>query len=253
MTTAVTAPALFQGLADELAAAVGGMVNAPAQATVAGPGNGLGWKLPLTARGDLEGPLAVWIANEHAVALAAAVLGPDPAPDTESVADMVRELWQQAISAVCLTDAFKGVQIEMGALEPGQPPAGPTGYEVRSGDLHLHITAGGTALPKAPEPLPVAAPASLPAGATNDRLDLVLDIDLPLTVRFARTTLPLKALAALGPGSIVNMGRSPDEPVQMLVGDRVIARGEVVVVSGNYGIRITDLVSPADRVRALEG
>jgi flagellar motor switch protein FliN/FliY len=49
------------------------------------------------------------------------------------------------------------------------------------------------------------------------------------------------------------MGRTPDEPVQMLVGDRVIARGEVVVVSGNYGIRITDLVSPADRVRALEG
>jgi flagellar motor switch protein FliN/FliY len=48
------------------------------------------------------------------------------------------------------------------------------------------------------------------------------------------------------------MGRSPDAPVEMLVGEQVIARGEVVIVSGNYGVRITDLVSPADRVRALE-
>lgn len=253
MSTAVTVPALFQGLVNELAAAVGAMVNEPVQATAAAPGNGLGWKLPLTASGDLEGAFAVWVAQDHALTLATAVLGPDPAPDTESVSDMVRELWQQAISAVCLTEPFTGVTLEMGPLEPGQPPASPTGYELRSGALHLHIIAGGTALPKAPEPLPVAASHSLPTGASNDRLDLVLDIDLPLTVRFARTTLPLKVLAALGPGSVVNMGRTPDEPVQMLVGDRVIARGEVVVVSGNYGIRITDLVSPADRVRALEG
>ena len=45
---------------------------------------------------------------------------------------------------------------------------------------------------------------------------------------------------------------SPDEPCEMLVSDKVIARGEVVIVGGNYGIRITDLVSPAERVRALE-
>lgn len=94
-------------------------------------------------------------------------------------------------------------------------------------------------------------PAAEPVIAPH-RLSMVLDIDLPLTVRFGRTVLPLRTLASLGPGSVVNMGRTPDEPVELLVGDRVIARGEVVVVSGNYGVRITDLVSPAERVRALE-
>jgi flagellar motor switch protein FliN/FliY len=53
--------------------------------------------------------------------------------------------------------------------------------------------------------------------------------------------MPLRALAELGPGSVVDMGRSPDEPVELLVGERVIARGEVVVVAGNYGVRITEL------------
>jgi flagellar motor switch protein FliN/FliY len=69
----------------------------------------------------------------------------------------------------------------------------------------------------------------------------VLDVELPLVVRFGRTILPLRALADLGPGSVVDMGRSPDDPVELLVGDRLIAKGEVVVVGGNYGVRITEL------------
>jgi flagellar motor switch protein FliN len=117
-------------------------------------------------------------------------------------------------------------------------------------------------------PVPVSAPAPVPAPArapvraapppqepssdVNSKLELVLDIDLPLVVRFGRTTMSLKELSDLGPGSIVDMGRSPDAPVEMLVGDRVIARGEVVVVAGNYGVRIVDLVSSAERIRALE-
>ena len=51
---------------------------------------------------------------------------------------------------------------------------------------------------------------------------------------------------------MVDMGRSPDEPVQLLVGSQVIAEGEVVVVAGNYGVRITSLVSPAERLRAMD-
>ena len=92
--------------------------------------------------------------------------------------------------------------------------------------------------------------------ATNGRqpsnLDLVLDVELPLVVRFGRTVLSLKALSGLGPGSIVDMGRSPDDPVELLVSDKVIAFGEVVIVDGSYGLRITDLVSRSDRLRALE-
>ena len=82
---------------------------------------------------------------------------------------------------------------------------------------------------------------------------MILDIDLPLVVRFGRTELPLRSLAGLGPGSVIDLGRAPDEPVEVLVTNQVVARGEVVVVGGNYGVRITDVISPADRVRSMEG
>ena len=76
-----------------------------------------------------------------------------------------------------------------------------------------------------------------------DRLDAVLGVDLPLVVRFGRTSLPFRAVAELGPGSVIDMGRAPEEPVDLLVGDRLIARGDVVVVGGNYGVRITEIVA----------
>src|ERR1043165_7967647 len=90
--------------------------------------------------------------------------------------------------------------------------------------------------PPDPEPLSAALPQ-----AQSDRLDAVLDVELPLVVRFGRAVMPLRALADLGPGSVVDMGRSPDDPVELLVGERLIARGEVVIVGGNYGVRITEL------------
>ncbi len=87
----------------------------------------------------------------------------------------------------------------------------------------------------------------------DPRLDAVLDVDLPLVVRFGRAIMPLRLLADLGPGSVIDMGRSPDEPVDLLVGDRLIARGEVVIVGGNYGVRITELAATRPQAIGLEG
>jgi flagellar motor switch protein FliN/FliY len=89
-------------------------------------------------------------------------------------------------------------------------------------------------------------------GIDAGRIDIILDIDLPVVVRFGRTEMPIRALARLGPGSVVDLGRSPDDPVEVLVSGRVVATGEVVIVSGNYGIRILDVVSPSERVRSME-
>jgi flagellar motor switch protein FliN/FliY len=83
--------------------------------------------------------------------------------------------------------------------------------------------------------------AVIPAVPPDTRLDAVLDVELPLVVRFGRAVMPLRSLADLGPGSVIDMGRSPDEPVELLVGERLVARGEVVIVAGNYGVRITEL------------
>ena len=85
-----------------------------------------------------------------------------------------------------------------------------------------------------------------------DRIDVILDIDLPLIVRFGRTELPLRTLARMGPGSLIDLGRSADDPVDVLVSHRVVARGEVVIVGGNYGVRILDVVSPKERIRSME-
>jgi flagellar motor switch protein FliN/FliY len=84
------------------------------------------------------------------------------------------------------------------------------------------------------------------------RIGVILDIDLPVVVRFGRTEMPLRALTRLGPGSVIDLGRSPDDPVEVLVSDRVVARGEVVIVGGNYGIRVLDVVSPSERIRSVE-
>lgn len=86
----------------------------------------------------------------------------------------------------------------------------------------------------------------------ESRIDVILDIDLPVVVRFGHTELPLRMLTRLGPGSVIDLGRSPDDPVEVMVSDRVIARGEVVVVGGNYGIRILDVVSTTERMRSME-
>lgn len=90
------------------------------------------------------------------------------------------------------------------------------------------------------------------AAESTERLDVILDIELPLVIRFGHTEVPLKTLVQLGPGSVIDLGRSPHEPVELLVSNRVVARGEVVVVSGNYGIRVIDVIRPLTRGSVLE-
>jgi flagellar motor switch protein FliN/FliY len=87
--------------------------------------------------------------------------------------------------------------------------------------------------------------------AAASTLGVLLDIDLPLVVRFGETRLPIQVITALGPGSVIDLGRLPDDPVDLLVNERVVARGEVVVASGQYAVRITEVTSPETRLLSL--
>ena len=87
------------------------------------------------------------------------------------------------------------------------------------------------------------------AGAKN--LDLLLDVEMPVSVSFGRAQLPLKDVIKLTTGSIVELSRSVSEPVDIIVNNCVIARGEVVVVEGNFGVRIKEISSKQDRLRSL--
>ena len=80
---------------------------------------------------------------------------------------------------------------------------------------------------------------------------MLLQVELDLSVSFGTTCLNLQEVLKLASGSIVELNRSVAEPVDVLVNNCVIARGEVVVVDGNYGIRVTEIVSRQDRMRTI--
>lgn len=119
--------------------------------------------------------------------------------------------------------------------------------------------------PPAAAVAPAAAAAPTPPGATSapppevpgvsgaraSNLELLLDVKLDATIRFGRKHLLLREVLELHPGSAVALDRHVEEPVELLVGGRVVAEGEVVIVDGNYGLRITEILSPLQRIESL--
>jgi flagellar motor switch protein FliN/FliY len=85
----------------------------------------------------------------------------------------------------------------------------------------------------------------------SGNLDLLLDIQLPVVVRMGQTEMQMGELLKLTPGSILELNRSADAPVELLVNGKLIAKGEVVVVDGNFAFRITEIESRAARIRSL--
>lgn len=81
-------------------------------------------------------------------------------------------------------------------------------------------------------------------------LELLLDLELPVSISFGRAQLPLQHALKLSAGSLIELNRSVDDPVEIIVNDRVIARGEVVVVNGNYGVRIQEIASHQERLQS---
>jgi flagellar motor switch protein FliN len=107
--------------------------------------------------------------------------------------------------------------------------------------------------PAAQAPAPKAAPAAVESKipAHSRTMDLLLDVDLPVSISFGKALLPMKDVLKLTTGSIVELNRGLNEPVEVLVNHCLIARGEVVVVEGNYAIRILEIASRQDRLRSL--
>ncbi len=88
------------------------------------------------------------------------------------------------------------------------------------------------------------------AGSMKD-INFILDIPLEVTVVIGRTKMLVQELLQLGQGSVVALEKLAGEPMEVYVNDRLIGRGEVVVVNERFGIRLTDIISPAERVRQL--
>ena len=85
--------------------------------------------------------------------------------------------------------------------------------------------------------------------SVGSNIDMVLDIPVQLSVELGRTKLPIKQILELKPGSVVELDSVSGEPIDVLVNGYLIAQGEIVVVNGKFGIRLTDVVTPSERFK----
>jgi len=117
-----------------------------------------------------------------------------------------------------------------------------------------------TAAAPAAQAMPAATPAAstvfpplaqdAPSGFHND-IGMILDIPVQLTVELGRTRIPIKNILQLAQGSVVELDGMAGEPMDVLVNGCLIAQGEVVVVNDKFGIRLTDIITPSERIRKL--
>ena len=117
-----------------------------------------------------------------------------------------------------------------GPATAGVPAQGPNG-----GDMGVPATA----------PKQHAAPAV-------QSLDFILDIPLKVTVELGRSKMAIREILQLAQGSVIELSKFAGEPLEVLVNDKLIARGEVVVVNEKFGIRLTDIISPVERIEQLK-
>ncbi len=137
----------------------------------------------------------------------------------------------------------------------GETPA--TGEEAENApDQPAEVTHGPVQPPnldQALQPEPVIQPVSfspvtggIGAGASNS-MQLIMDVQLQVTVELGRAVMQVRDVLALGPGAVVELDTHAGEPVEVVVNNKTIARGEVVVIDENFGVRITEIVSGAER------
>jgi flagellar motor switch protein FliN/FliY len=95
------------------------------------------------------------------------------------------------------------------------------------------------------------APAPAPPAGLSPGINLLLDVELEVSLRFGCKELPLGEILDLGPGDVVPLDRNVADPVDLIVGDKIVARGEVVLVNGNFGLRVTEVASPRKRLESI--
>jgi flagellar motor switch protein FliN len=263
----VTERILVTALVEELAAVAAAMVGVEPHIEPEVSDNSPVWSLAFNITGSFEGRVVLAVPVADAAKLTGLMLGFDEPPAEDVVADSFREIAQQVASAATVKH---GPELTITVAEPIQsgPPA-PADAEwavITLGDLLTHVATWATLTPaqnrqSAPvvaSPPAAARPSSarLPAagpGPVPGNLDLILDIELPLWVRFGVTAMSMQALSKIGPGATIDLDRAPEDPVDVMVNNTVIARGEVVVVAGNYGVRVTEVMSTTDRIRSMSG
>lgn len=217
-----------EALNDLHLSAVGEVGSQLASAFIEGLGNGLGRSLSASA-GDLSpvqpGDLAAAAAN-----LGASLVACELSLDVEgALPSPFLLVLDESVAAALAGGAAAG------ATAPQQSTIPNSGF---GGTMNAPVVQAAQLSQLA---------GSLPAGSGNN-LELLMDVPLQVTVELGRTNKMVKEVLALGPGSVLELDKLAGEPVDILVNEKPIAKGEVVVIDENFGIRVTEILAPKDRV-----
>jgi flagellar motor switch protein FliN/FliY len=219
-----------------------------------------------TAAGSLRGEMSLRFPRNVALSLAQILLGetPDPAAEFKSDhKDAAEELFRQIAGHIVTAAKERWGEVQL-SIQSGPVPtwaAGAVGW-IASGTessvrvwLEWQISAALCAelRPDASQAAAASAPqlespepqldTILDDPVPPGKLGLFMDVELEITLRFGGRRMLLREILELAPGSVVELDRQVQEPVDLILDGRLIARGEVVVVDGNYGVRILDVVS----------
>jgi flagellar motor switch protein FliN len=158
-----------------------------------------------------------------------------------------------AASGEMLARSGSKCKVESFGEIPGQAKV-TRAYELRSGDRAWTILVREdlrSATASVTTPKPEASAANAPAPGLSPGLELLLDVELEASLRFGSREMPLGEILDLGPGDVVQLDRHVADPVDLIVGDKIVARGEVVLVNGNFGLRVTEVAVPEKRLESI--
>ncbi len=219
--------------------------------------------------GALEGVCEIALSAPMTAQFAALLTGETPEPEGK-ISDDTREAAAELIQQICgnaadrLRGAFGPLELKPRLAERDSASGERQRFLIaRDGgglDFELHIlrltspARPAAAAQPAPQPAtqPVAKTANVAAAQSSNRnLDLLLDIELGVTLRFGTRHMLLKDILELCSGSVVELDRRVEEPVDLLIDGRLIAQGEVVIVEGNYGLRILQVAAQGEKIACL--
>jgi flagellar motor switch protein FliN len=195
--------------------------------------------ISIQAEGALTGQ-AAFILDERNAQLLTSRLAANPA---------VQSLQELARQTVVL--AFNEFQKQFGSTRVQVSVSGGVNWRPEISIAFLAGAGGAESLRAhllyTPQPAAGGQSLAAPAASQMDRrnMHLVMGVELEVTLRFGQRKLPLRQLVELNPGSIVELDKRVHEPVELLLRDKVIARGEVVIVEGHYGLRVTEVFAAA--------